>query len=176
MRDLRETLMVREALEGVACRLAAQNLTDEDLSELSALVDRHEESMDRDASASNQSPDFDFHQRIIRASDNQQLIRLLCEDLFYLLRVHRYRSAAVPGRAKQALAEHRVILAALKARDAEGAENAMRRHLRHAYLNLFANSGDASAASDTAPDVPAATEGPAPRIRTRRQAGLTDAP
>src|SRR5512141_1304524 len=33
---------VREALEGMACRIAATQMSDEDISQLSALLDRHE--------------------------------------------------------------------------------------------------------------------------------------
>lgn len=39
--DLKEILEVREALEGMACRLAARNMTDEEIAALQGLLDDH---------------------------------------------------------------------------------------------------------------------------------------
>jgi DNA-binding GntR family transcriptional regulator len=52
------------------------------------------------------------------------------------LRVYRFRSSTHSGRAKQALAEHRAILAALKTRDPSKAEAAMRHHIQQSKMNI----------------------------------------
>lgn len=133
-KDLYEVLQLREVLEGLACSLAATNMTDEELESLSELLDQHQQqrSVQEGTGYYQESKDFDFHFRIVKGSHNVRLIHLLCEDLYYLLRVYRYKSSTKPGRAKQALKEHKDIVAALSRRDPEDAERKMRLHIRNA--------------------------------------------
>ncbi len=134
LRDLKEILEVREALEGMACGLAAHNMTDEDVAALEGLIRDHgrQQSVREGKGYYQESKDFDFHFRIVSGAGNQRLSQMLLGDLYYLLRVYRYKSSTKPGRANEALAEHQAIVAALKARDAPAAERAMRAHLRNA--------------------------------------------
>lgn len=136
--DLEELFTLREALEGMACRLAALNMSDRELDELTALLDHHAGSEGLRAGTDYyQDPvDEDFHFRIVRGSGNRRLMKALCDDLYFQLRIYRYRSSTADGRARAALDEHRAILKALQARDAEAAEAAMRRHISHARRNL----------------------------------------
>jgi len=134
LRDLHELLQVRESLEALACSLAAKTMPDEEIAALKDLLDNHENQKSVKAGTGyyQEAKDFDFHFRIVHGSQNQYLIKLLCEDLYYLLRVYRYKSSKKPGRAGQALAEHRAIVDALARRDASAAAQAMRRHLGNA--------------------------------------------
>ena len=50
-------------------------------------------------------------------------------DLRKILRLARAQTLHVPGRLQQSLAEHLAVFAALKARDSDAAEEAMRTHL-----------------------------------------------
>jgi DNA-binding GntR family transcriptional regulator len=138
MSDLRDLLVVREALEGMAARCAAVVMTDKELQELSTLLDEHRQQKEVRAGKGyyQEGKDFDFHFRIIRGSKNKQLIGILCNDLYDLLRVYRYKSSTLAGRARNALAEHEAIVAALLARDPEKAEEAMRAHLRNARTHI----------------------------------------
>jgi DNA-binding GntR family transcriptional regulator len=134
LRDLKDILEVREALEGMACGLAAQNMTDDDIAGVKRLLDDHgnQKSVREGTGYYQESEDFDFHFRILKGSGNARLVEMLCGDLYYLLRVYRYKSSTKPGRAKNALQEHRDIVAALERRDSVAAERAMRKHLRNA--------------------------------------------
>jgi DNA-binding GntR family transcriptional regulator len=134
--DLYEVLQVREALEGMACALAAQNMTDAELKALSELLEQHQQQKSVQAGTGyyQESKDFDFHFRIVKGSRNARLVQMLCEDLYYLLRVYRYKSSTRPGRAKQALREHKDIVAALMRRDPVEAERKMRLHIGNARL------------------------------------------
>jgi DNA-binding GntR family transcriptional regulator len=136
--DLHELFTMREALEGMAARLAAQNMTDDEICALEALLARHGEARElREGGGYFQgSADQDFHFLIVRGSRNARLERALCEELYYQLRLYRYRLSTRSGRAKQAFDEHREIVEALKARDPDRAEAAMRRHLANARGNL----------------------------------------
>lgn len=137
---LEELLTVREALEGMACRLAAERITDADIEALTALLRSHSES---EAVVAGEgyyqlSGDVDFHFRIARASGNDYLMSLITGDLYDLMRVYRYRSSAVPGRTATALAEHRGIVEALALRDPDLSEQRMREHIRNARLTARA--------------------------------------
>lgn len=150
--DLNELLQVREALEGMACALAARAMSDAEIADLRDLLKSHESQKSvRDGTGYYQeSKDYDFHFRIVTGSGNERLIQMLLGDLYYLLRVYRYRSSTKPGRAKAALKEHKAIVAAMAKRDADAAEQAMRAHLRNARKDveaqLAAEAGDETAA------------------------------
>ena len=88
--------------------------------------------------------DDDFHIAIAAASKSPRLLRALVEELYDVMRLYRFRSSSRPGRAREALAEHRAILAALRRRDPSAAEAAMRAHIRASWENTRANFQDAS--------------------------------
>ncbi|HHC7314980.1 GntR family transcriptional regulator [Vibrio cholerae] len=126
-----ELYAVREALEGMAARLAARNITEIELAGLESLLSTHSTHIDQVEGASyfHQQGDFDFHYRIIQASRNQQLIGLLCDELYHLLRMYRYQSPRSHSRPVEALEEHKFILRVIRQRDEELAEMLMRRHI-----------------------------------------------
>jgi DNA-binding GntR family transcriptional regulator len=136
--DLIELFAIREALEGMACRLAAERISDEELARLDAALQSHSATPDLASGRSyfQSGGDQDFHFGIARASGNLRLERHLCDDLYHLLRVYRFRSSTRSGRAQQALAEHHAILDALKARDPDRAEAAMRHHIQQSKMNI----------------------------------------
>lgn len=136
--DLNEILQVREALEGMACALAATQMSDAEIAALQALLNEHEQQKRvQDGTGYYQnSLDYDFHFRIVSGSGNGRLAEMLMGDLYHLLRIYRYKSSTRPGRAQEALNEHREIVAALARRDAVAAERAMRTHLRNARKSV----------------------------------------
>lgn len=138
--DLQSLFELREAMEGLACRLAAERMTD---AELQAIEDSLRSHASQPQVASGQSyyqpgGDQDFHFRIARASHNQRLFRTVSEDLYDVMRLYRFRSSLRPGRTAEALAEHRAIVEALRLRDPDKAEAAMRAHIRSSWLNIQA--------------------------------------
>src|SRR5690606_25345093 len=112
---------------GTACRLATRLISDESLDQLQELLNEHANQNELQAGTHYfQRPgDYDFHFRIIQASGNKRLIKMLSEDLYHLLRIYRYRSSERVGRAQEALAEHQCIIDAMRARDPELAERQM---------------------------------------------------
>ncbi|MDH4377732.1 MAG: GntR family transcriptional regulator [Ramlibacter sp.] len=152
----RELFEMRMALEGMACRLAAERMSNEEIGGLVRELeqDRQRTLADRGAGARSAAnahvpKAFDLHERIVRASGNSRIIDALCGDLYHLLRMYRGRSGAVPERKSQAYAEHWQLVRALKARDGELAESLMRSHVARAADHLFAHlpliSGDMTA-------------------------------
>jgi DNA-binding GntR family transcriptional regulator len=138
--DLKELFAIREGLEGMAARLAVTAMSDDDLDALEVSLEAHRRQPDVASGTAyyQAGGDQDFHFRIASASNNRRLFRLLCEDMYSLLRIYRFRSSTTPGRARQAYKEHQDILAALRRRDADAAEDAMRRHVRLSWANTEA--------------------------------------
>ena len=136
--ELLEIYQIREALEGMAARLAAQNMSAQEIDELKQLLDLHAKSIEQSRGGEyfQCEGDFDFHYRIIQGSKNQRLIDLLCSELYHLIRMYRYRSAQTIARPPAALAEHRQIAAAIAQRDAEFAEMLMRKHISTARQSI----------------------------------------
>jgi len=126
---------VREALEGMSARLAAQHMSEQSIAELWQLLETHEvEIANKDGKHYFQNEgDLDFHYRIATSSNNQWLTELLSSELYQLLRMCRRRSSQVPNRPERALREHRQIVQAIENRDAELAELLMRRHISGAW-------------------------------------------
>lgn len=134
----RELFEMRMALEGLACRLAAERMSDEEIHELVRELELDRQRTLGTNGAAEVSPKpFDLHERIVRASRNSRIIDALCGDLYHLLRMYRRRSGAVPERKSQAYAEHWQIVRALRARDGELAESLMRSHVARAAEHLF---------------------------------------
>lgn len=136
--ELIELYQIRESLEGMACRLAAEHMSTAQIQELRQLLDTHE----RDAAFQagigyyQQEGDHDFHYRIIQGSGNQTLAHLLCNELYQRVRMYRIQFSATPNRPRQAFAEHHRILDALAERDGELAELLMRRHIAASRRNI----------------------------------------
>ena len=130
--NLMEIFLVCESLEGMAARLAAQHITDEEVATLEALLEQHEQDIENseDHAYFQKEGDLDFHYQIVLASHNTTLFNLLCNDLYQLVRLYRYQFGMRSNRASQAFNEHRHIIAAIKRGDGEMAEHIMRAHIR----------------------------------------------
>lgn len=136
--EILDMFLLREALEGVACRLAAERMSDGELDELEAVLEGHGAQPDVSSGGGYyQTPgDRDFHYKIIRGSRSSRLEDLLLGDLYHFLRIFRYRSSVKQGRARAAHSEHQEIISALRKRDGSAAEAAMRRHVGNARNSL----------------------------------------
>jgi DNA-binding GntR family transcriptional regulator len=127
--------IAREALEGMAARLAARLMTDAEITALSALLDQHEANISETEGKAyfQREGDIDFHFRIAVASQNQWILENLNGELYQLIRMCRHQSGQFPARAQTALDQHRQIAAAIAQRDEELAEILMRRHISGAW-------------------------------------------
>jgi DNA-binding GntR family transcriptional regulator len=151
--DLKDLFVIREGLEGMAARLAAEAMSGTELDQLEQGLEAHRRQPDVASGTAyyQAGGDQDFHFRIANGSNNLRLFRLLCEDMYSLMRVYRFRGSAAPGRAIQAHIEHQAILTALRRRDPQAAEDAMRHHIRQSWANTEARLvADGNAALDVA--------------------------
>ncbi|MBV7484068.1 GntR family transcriptional regulator [Bordetella sp. BOR01] len=128
-----ELFQIRMGLEGVACFLATQRMSDDAIEQLLRDMDAHYESWTRHGHAPGGSERrFDLHERIVKASGNKRIIAALCEDLYHLLRIYRRHSGSVLERKDDAYDEHWQIVRAIRSRDARLAESLMRSHIERA--------------------------------------------
>ncbi len=136
--QLIELFQLREALEGMAARLAAQAMTAAEIDALGALLEQHGQQIEQEQGQAyfQQQGDLDFHFRIVQGSKNRQLIALLCEDLYHLLRMYRVQFGMRSQRSRHAFDEHCYLLNAIRARDPEMAELVMRQHVRSSRRHL----------------------------------------
>ena len=136
--ELKDIYEVRVELESMACRLAAQRMSDDEIAELRTLLAEHEAQIAAEQGQSyyQKAGDLDFHYRIIKGSQNSRLHQMLCGELYHLVRMYRYQTSTSAKRPLQALLEHQRIVEAIAARDAELAELLMRRHIQASLTNL----------------------------------------
>jgi len=138
MPELLELFDVREALESMAARLAAIHMTPEEIAGLRDVLAVHEgqDDLQRGEAYYQREGDLDFHYRIVKGSHNRMLINLLCDDLYYLVRLYRTQFSASGARPHKAFVEHHRIVDAIEAGDAELAELLMRRHVAASRANV----------------------------------------
>jgi DNA-binding GntR family transcriptional regulator len=127
--DLTEVFYVREALEGMAARLAAENATPSEIAAIDELLEDMEAVRRRGDIGALRRLSGEFHQLVCRAAHNNRLLQSL-QTLLDHVRQIQTSTLYNAGRPEQALQEHRSLLRAIAARDGDGAELAARQHRR----------------------------------------------
>jgi DNA-binding GntR family transcriptional regulator len=128
--DLTELFYVREALEGMAARLAAENATPGEIAEIRELLDDMETVREGGEIAALRPLTAEFHRLIGRAAHNGRLLQALESLLEHVRQMQTSTLLQVEGRPVEAIKEHRSLLQAIEARDAEHAETLARSHRR----------------------------------------------
>ncbi len=132
--EVSEIFAMREVLEGLAARLAAERMDTRELDALEAAAPFRHRAPTADGHGFSKVGD-DFHVQIAQGSRNRRLIEYLCTDMYSLLQLYRIRSGGSPMRAGST-GEHREIVDALRNRDGVEAERLMRAHVRRARDSL----------------------------------------
>ncbi|ALJ19873.1 FadR/GntR family transcriptional regulator [Microbacterium sp. No. 7] len=130
-----QLIAVRRMFETEAAALAATRLSDEALVELDGCIDGM-----RDASARGDvdafvAADLRFHDVIMRGSGNIFLAALF-DPITRVLAERRAETSRVPEIQSHAIAEHRRVLEALRARDEAAARTAMDLHMQQTLDDL----------------------------------------
>ena len=128
-RDIREIFQVREVLEGLAARLAAERIDVGDGRDRLLAIQR-EASVLPASGAGYVEHNHAFHELIYRLADNtrvQEQSRQLTMPIYRL----RYHHLMDPAYARTSAAEHALIVDAVLAGDGARADRAMRNHIRN---------------------------------------------
>jgi DNA-binding GntR family transcriptional regulator len=130
--DLFEAMVIREALETTAVRLAARRADGRSKFLLKeTMVRQNEVLLAGDAMAFHRADD-DFHHAIVTASGLRRLWSLLEPVRVTLSRV-RHIAAPIPGRIETLIIQHQEIVDAILANDSQAAVCSMRTHLEALY-------------------------------------------
>lgn len=138
-RKLDELYEMRLLLEPFAARCAAERMTDEQLQEVSKLAKSMEPGASRQSYDRFAVQDSRLHDLIAVGSGNN-LVREALARLHTHLHIFRLRFHSEVTR--EASLEHEQLVQALLRRDASGAEEAMREHIRKSYERLQAYAAD----------------------------------
>jgi DNA-binding FadR family transcriptional regulator len=172
-----ELLAARELIEGEIAALAAGQATAADCADLRTMIGRMREHADdvglRDAA------DRDFHIRIAEATGNSAFAAVVAGmwdqrrgDLWAKIEEH-FHSPALQARI---LTDHEAIVAALEARDAGAAREAMQRHLKSVareFERRWDEMDGAKGRSAARPAAPRRGKSPQQAVRRTHQGGLT---
>jgi DNA-binding GntR family transcriptional regulator len=122
-----EVYYVRAALAGVCARLATRRITDAQKKKLAALCEKMEKDKPGEDLKAMLKQNFEFHNIIFKAA-HAPSIEALAVQYYHQSEQFRALSLELPGRFEEACREHRLILNAILARDAEQAETTSREH------------------------------------------------
>jgi DNA-binding GntR family transcriptional regulator len=134
-RELNELYIVREGLEGVAARLAAEQRNATVEAELDKLLAVQVRSQRKGDERSFVESSFAFHTLIANASANATLFSLI-DALQNRTRLAMQHGSTVAGHMSEGALEHRHILDAIRLGDGAAAEESMRHHLRCTLTRL----------------------------------------
>ena len=141
---------IREKIEGMAAAACAREIDAEGIAALKEIVDLQDFYAQRGDSEKVKSLDSSFHQSIYRMSGSAAYYDMLMP---LHTKTQKFRKATVEstGKAAQSAHEHRQVLEAIAAGDADLAEQAMTAHIHSAktrlieYLNQQEAAGDSTA-------------------------------
>ncbi|MBC7719794.1 MAG: GntR family transcriptional regulator [Chitinophagaceae bacterium] len=126
--DLDEIFPVIALLEGRCAFEAARNATPADIAALTELHNALQKHAEVGRIQAYYDTNFAIHEAIILLANNRWLSQSIT-GLRVIVKLARLQQLHAPGRLAQSLSEHLSVFAALKNRDCEGAEAAMRTHI-----------------------------------------------
>jgi DNA-binding GntR family transcriptional regulator len=129
--DIMEIYQVREALEGMASRLAAEQMSEMDIQRIEKEITLLHELQSTDRVDEIFQCDIRLHKLIIASTRNFRLGAILTtlDDQMHRIRVI---FSQTPDWVQAVIQEHTTLVEKIKTHDGEGAENAMVQHLRSA--------------------------------------------
>lgn len=130
-RDLSDVYYLLSLLESDAASVVANTATATQIEELQAL---HSE---LEAAASPEQQDRElffeindrFHMRLLEIANNRWRVQMVM-DLRKVMKLNRHNSLLKSGRIQESLNEHRVLMAAIVARDAKLSQQQMQSHFK----------------------------------------------
>ena len=137
-KDVKDIYMIRSLLEGLCARWATENITKEQMEEMEEniyLAQFHAQKGHLDQLA---ELDNRFHDLMYEACNSKMLENQLKDFHQYVLRV-RKKTLANANRGLMSNREHEQIMEAIKAGNADLAEQLANRHMINAYENMVNN-------------------------------------
>jgi DNA-binding GntR family transcriptional regulator len=156
--ELEEIYVIREVLDGLAARLAAERASTYEVSKFRLLMAIMKENVEKEQRDAVVHGNILFHDLLHQTAGNDRL-RALSNDLANFVRRFSVESFASPERMRDMLEEHEAIVQAIEQRDAERAEDVARGHIaaardfHGAHLLAGIMDGEAASHSEVTPPV-----------------------
>lgn len=130
VKDIMDVLEVRATLDGLATRLSALRITDEEIKDLKHQLSLFINYVEKDNLQGSIKKDVEFHDIIYRSSRNEKLIQIsnnLREQVqrFRVIYIKDYSSS------RELIREHTEILEAITGRDPSAAMECAQRHIKN---------------------------------------------
>jgi DNA-binding GntR family transcriptional regulator len=130
VKDIMDVLEVRATLDGLATRLSATRITDEEIKELRHQLAQFINYVEKDNLQGSIKKDVEFHDIIYHSSRNEKLIQIsnnLREQVqrFRVIYIKDYSSS------RELIREHTEILEAIASRDPAAAMECAQRHIKN---------------------------------------------
>ncbi|MCK4241335.1 MAG: GntR family transcriptional regulator [Candidatus Atribacteria bacterium] len=138
VKDIQEVLQIRGVLEGLAARLTAKVISEEEIKELEKYQKQMEYYTKKDDVLAFSEMDAEFHELILNICGNNKLIQIR-KNISDQAHRYRIRSLSIPGRLKYSLKEHQEIVEALKRKNAEQADRLSQKHIENVLANILAH-------------------------------------
>ena len=129
--EVEDLYRIRAALEGTVAALAAERMTDKELTELEVVLGRMESATAARRRAATVHEADSFHQLVHQRARSPRLTSLLSQ-LYGQIAHYRGVTLGIPGRAADASHGHHELLDALRRRDSQEADRLMRAHVLEA--------------------------------------------
>lgn len=130
-REIEEIFQVRIVLEKLATRLAAQNIKASDISVLTRMAKRVQESYEQLDFEAMISSNANFHDYIFKLSKNKTLVQMI-NQLRARCHILRHTSWSSEQIVRSILEEHKSFITALEKQDLELLDELAERHICHA--------------------------------------------
>ncbi len=128
-KEIQDVYLIRTTLESLAVKIAAVKMSREILAELDAIYKLMEKAANNRELSSYFKFNQEFHDKIMDAADNEKLSKILKNLGKQTLRF-RFFALSAPGQLEQSMENHRLLLAALKSKDADRAGELRLEHIR----------------------------------------------
>ena len=138
--DMKEVLLVRGALEGLAASIAAKRISSQEIDKLEKIVAQMGLYLftTKEHLSSYCEVDDQFHDLILSICGNKWIIKVR-ENLSNFIYRYRVMSLSVPERLKCSLEEHQAIMESLKKRNSEEANRLSQIHMENTIINILKN-------------------------------------
>ncbi len=134
-KDLEDIYIIRQHLEGLAAKMAAESATEEEINELKSALELQEFYLSKNNSEQIRVMDNKFHELLYKISGSHVFYNTL---LPLHKKVQKYRKVSIQSasRAADSVDEHRKILNAIIARDGDAAAKYTAEHAKNAYNHI----------------------------------------
>jgi DNA-binding GntR family transcriptional regulator len=136
--DVEELYALREGLEGMAARLAAERAAPPFLTQLNTLLKTYGAALKRDDLPQLVQIDAALHDAVAQMAQNRRLEQAVHVARLRLHSVHA-RSFALRGRAGRTFREMATLVAAIRTKNPPRAESSMRSHLAGLRAEILAS-------------------------------------